>query len=46
VAAIVLGAFGIFAGFLFGLWVGRSISARRLKRVGPLLAANTSLLLA
>jgi hypothetical protein len=45
-AAIVLGAFGIFAGFLYGTWVGRSISARRLKRVGPLLAPDTSLLVA
>jgi hypothetical protein len=45
-AAIALGAFGILAGFIYGLWVGRSISARRLKRVGPLLAPDTSLLLA
>jgi hypothetical protein len=46
VAAIVLGVFGIFAGFLYGLWVGRNISARRLKRVGHLLAPDTSLLVA
>jgi uncharacterized membrane protein len=40
------GVFGAFAGSLYGLWVGRSISGRRLKAVGPLLAPGTSMLLA
>src|SRR5262249_37522471 len=38
--------FGAFAGSLYGRWVGRSISARRLKVVGSLLAPGTSMLLA
>jgi hypothetical protein len=38
--------FGLFAGALYGLWAGRSISARRLKGVGPLLGHGTSALLA
>jgi hypothetical protein len=38
--------FGAFAGSLYGFWVGRSISARRLKGLGPLLAPGSSLLLA
>jgi hypothetical protein len=38
--------FGLFAGALYGLWAGRSISARRLKGIGPLLGDGTSALLA
>lgn len=38
--------FGAVAGALYGLWAGRSISARRLKGVGPLLSRDTSALLA
>jgi hypothetical protein len=38
--------FGLFAGALYGLWAGRSTSARRLKGVGPLLGDGTSALLA
>ena len=38
--------FGLVAGALYGLWVGRSISARRLKGVGSLLAPGTSAVLA
>lgn len=34
------------AGALFGLWASRSTSARRLKGIGPLLAPDTSTLLA
>jgi uncharacterized membrane protein len=48
--AVVTGAgwavFGLFAGSLYGLWAGRSISAHRLKGVGPLLANGSSALLA
>ena len=38
--------FGIFAGFLYGLWAGRSISARRLRSVSSLLPDGTSAILA
>jgi len=38
--------FGLFAGTLYGLWAGRSISARRLEGIGPLLGHGTSALLA
>lgn len=38
--------FGLVAGALYGLWAGRSISARRLKGVGALLAKDTSAVLA
>ena len=40
------GIFGIIAGGLYGLWAGRSVSGRRLKSVGPLLAPGTSMVLA
>jgi hypothetical protein len=43
---VVCGLFGLGAGALYGLWAGRAISARRLKRVAPLLAPGTSTLLA
>jgi hypothetical protein len=46
VAGIGCGVFGLFAGALYGLWAGRSISARRLTAIGPLLAPRTSVLLA
>ena len=46
VTGIGWGLFGLFAGSLYGLWAGRSVSARRLKAIGPLLAPGTSLLLA
>jgi uncharacterized membrane protein len=45
VTGIGWAVFGAFAGSLYGLWVGRSISGRRLKGVGPLLAPGTSMLL-
>jgi hypothetical protein len=38
--------FGLFAGSLYGLWVGRSTSAHRLKGIGPILAPGSSMLLA
>jgi membrane associated rhomboid family serine protease len=38
--------FGLFAGALYGLWAGRSTSARRLKGIGPVLAPGTSAVLA
>jgi hypothetical protein len=46
VTAVLWGIFGIIAGGLFGLWAGRSVSARRLKSVGPLLAPGTSMVVA
>jgi uncharacterized membrane protein len=42
---IACGVFGIVAGALFGLWAGRSVSARRLKGVGPLVPPDSSLAL-
>jgi hypothetical protein len=38
--------FGLAAGALYGLWAGRSISARRLEGIGPILSPGTSALLA
>lgn len=38
--------FGLVAGALYGLWAGRSISARRLEGIGPILAPDTSAVLA
>ena len=38
--------FGLVAGTLYGLWAGRSISARRLEGIGSILAVGTSALLA
>lgn len=46
VTGIGWAVFGAFAGSLYGLWVGRSISGRRLEAIGPLLAPGTSMLLA
>jgi uncharacterized membrane protein len=46
VTAVLWGIFGAVAGALFGLWAGRSVSARRLKSVGPLLAPGTSMVVA
>jgi len=46
VTAVAWGLFGLGAGALYGLWVGRAVSARRLKGIGPLLAPGTSMLLA
>jgi hypothetical protein len=37
-----LGAFGIVAGVLFGLWTSRSVSVRRLKGIGPLVPPGSS----
>jgi uncharacterized membrane protein len=37
-----LGAFGIVAGALFGLWTSRSVSVRRLKGIGPLVPPGSS----
>ena len=34
------------AGTLYGLWAGRGVSGRRLKGIGPLLAPNTSAVVA
>jgi hypothetical protein len=46
VTAIAWGIFGAAAGVLYGLWVGRSTSARRLRPLAPLLPENTSSLVA
>jgi len=46
VTGIAWAIFGVFDGALYGLWAGRTISARRLKGIGPLLARDTSVLLA
>ena len=46
ITGIAWGVFGAAAGALYGLWVGRSISARRLRPIAPLLNNNTSMLLA
>jgi uncharacterized membrane protein len=46
VAGIVCAVFGLAAGALYGLWAGRGVSARRLKRVRPLVPPGTSTVLA
>lgn len=43
VTAIAWGLFGLAAGALFGLWANRSVSARRLKGIGPLVPPGSSL---
>ena len=45
VTGIAWGAFGIVAGALFGLWSSRSVSARRLKGIGPLVPPGSSMTL-
>jgi hypothetical protein len=42
VTGILWAIFGLVAGTLYGLWVGRSISARRSKPLRPLLPPDTS----
>ena len=46
VTGIGYAVFGLVAGALYGLWVGRGVSARRLRRMGPLLPPNSSTVLA
>lgn len=46
VTGLAWAVFGAVAGALYGLWAGRSISARRLKGIGTLLAPGTSAVLA
>jgi hypothetical protein len=46
VTGIGWAVFGLAAGALYGLWAGRSFSARRLRGIGPVLPPNTSALLA
>ena len=46
ITGIGWGLFGLFAGALYGLWAGRSVSARRLKGIRPLIAPRSSMLLA
>ena len=46
VTGILWTVFGLVAGALYGLWAGRGVSARRLKRIGPLLPPGTSIAVA
>jgi uncharacterized membrane protein len=46
ITGVAWAVFGLVAGALYGLWAGRSISARRLKGIGPILSPGTSSLLA
>ncbi len=46
VTGIAWAIFGLVAGALYGLWAGRAVSARRLKGIGPLPPADSSLMLA
>jgi uncharacterized membrane protein len=46
VTGVAWAVFGLVAGALYGLWAGRSISARRLKGIGPILSPGTSVVLA
>lgn len=45
-AGVVCAVFGLAAGALYGLWAGRAISARRMKRIRPLMPRGTSTVLA
>ena len=45
-AGVICAVFGLAAGALYGLWAGRAVSARRLKRIRPLLPAGSSTVLA
>ena len=42
VKGVLWGVFGLGAGALYGLWVGRAVSARRIKGLHALLPADTS----
>jgi hypothetical protein len=46
VTAIGWGVFGLVAGVLYGLWVGRTVSPRRLKGMAALLPPDSSITLA
>jgi hypothetical protein len=46
VTGIVWGILGLGAGALYGLWAGRSVSARRLNSIRPILPPGTSMVLA
>jgi uncharacterized membrane protein len=46
VSGIVWGILGLAAGSLYGLWAGRSVSARRLNSIRPILPPDTSMVLA
>lgn len=46
ITGVAWGLFGAAAGALYGLWVGRAVSARRLNGLTPLLVPNTSTLVA
>jgi uncharacterized membrane protein len=46
VTGIVWAVLGLAAGALYGLWAGRSISARRLNSIRPILPPDTSMVIA
>jgi hypothetical protein len=46
VTGLAWGLFGVVAGALYGLFAGRSLSARRLKGIAPILEPGTTVLLA
>jgi len=46
VTGLIWGLFGVGAGALYGLVAGRSVSARRLRGIAPMLKPGTSLLVA
>ena len=46
VTGIGYAVFGLVAGALYGLWAGRGVSARRLRRMGPILPPKSSTVLA
>jgi hypothetical protein len=46
VSGVVWGILGLVAGSLYGLWAGRSVSARRLNSVRPILPPDTSMVVA
>jgi uncharacterized membrane protein len=46
VTAVAWGLFGLAAGALYGLWVGRAISSRRVQPIAPLVPPGTSTLFA
>ena len=46
VTGVLWAIFGLGAGAVFGLWAGRAVSARRLQGIGPLLSADSSVMLA
>lgn len=46
ITGILWGLFGLGAGVLYGKWAGTAVTSGRLKSIGPLLPAGTSMLVA